>query len=527
MGASLLVAVCMSRLATKDALTCALTVQNRISALPEQQKSIPTLDTVQVVCCMSQLQGPHYTAFGIHESPWQGGEKDQPWEAVDQPVYLLPRTWCSLRGNPRDPKVVSPSGSVPYDVGINLSCGSDPHDRLIPVSCSIEEVVLDHPRKGLSHHGYFVKVKLKRLPQDIAFLKILPTSSPVHSHSHQKLFGHPSGPQSSPYPSQCRALGVSTTSDSDHLSEEAGHLKSHMRELGEATASLERSHDLETHLLKGNRTLQEQSVECEQPKEEYRWLREELNVTRATLPVQCDITIDTPTQTICSEPDGKETGDLAQKKEKGKEERKRREGKSKGEREQEQEPPDREAKDRQKGDKSERGKRAEKDKRKKERESTEGKGRHEGTEPPSRNPTSLYTLLPYLLLPSPLLPITRPSLSLLSLSPLLPLFHPLPSPDVCKSRPSGSGHESFQILPRESQLGAQATLLAKALVSNTREWELLQLSAANMKPELKCSGDDLTTLQMEKTASRDKERVKMLSFQTELVKQLLAEKTFP
>ncbi|KAL5500088.1 hypothetical protein EMCRGX_G011589 [Ephydatia muelleri] len=132
-----------------------------------------------------------------------------------RPVYLLPRTWCSLRGNPRDPKVVSPSGSVPYDVGINLSCGSDPHDRLIPVSCSIEEVVLDHPRKGLSHHGYFMKVKLKRLPQDIAFLKILPTSSPVHSHSHQKLFGHPSGPQSSPYPSQCRALGVSTTSDSD------------------------------------------------------------------------------------------------------------------------------------------------------------------------------------------------------------------------------------------------------------------------------------------------------------------------
>ncbi|KAL5500121.1 hypothetical protein EMCRGX_G011625 [Ephydatia muelleri] len=102
--------------------------------------------------------------------------------------------------------------------GINLSCGSDPHDRLIPVSCSIEEVVLDHPREGLSHHGYFMKVKLKslsRLPQDIAFLKILPTSSPVHSHSHQKLFGHPSGPQSSPYPSQCRALGVSTTSDSD------------------------------------------------------------------------------------------------------------------------------------------------------------------------------------------------------------------------------------------------------------------------------------------------------------------------
>ncbi|KAL5500056.1 hypothetical protein EMCRGX_G011552 [Ephydatia muelleri] len=179
---------------------------------------------------------------------------------------------------------------------------------MIPVSCPIEEVVLDHPREGLSHHGYFVKVKLKRLPQDIAFLKILPTSSPVHSHSHQKLFGHLSGPQSSPYPSQCRALGVSTTSDSDQsdylpsllkmrlgtskssdgrghsLSEEAGHLKSHVRELGEARASLERSHDLETCLLKGNRTLQEQSVECEQPKEEYRWLREELNVTRATLP---------------------------------------------------------------------------------------------------------------------------------------------------------------------------------------------------------------------------------------------------
>ncbi|KAL5500130.1 hypothetical protein EMCRGX_G011656 [Ephydatia muelleri] len=191
-----------------------------------------------------------------------------------------------------------------------------------------------------------------------------------------------------------------------------------MRELGEATASLERSHDLETRLLKGNRTLQEQSVECEQPKEEYRWLREELNVTWATLPVQCDITIDTPTQTICSEPDGKETEDLAQ----------------------------------------------------------------------------------------------------------LATLQAEHGQYVCKSRPSGSGHESFQILPRESQLGAQATLLAKALVSKTREWELLQLSAANMKPELKSSGDDLTTLQMEKTASRDKERVKMLSFQTELVKQLLAEK---
>ena len=45
--------------------------------------------------------------------------------------------------------------------GVNLSCGSDPHDRLIPVSCSIEEVVLDHPREGLSHHGYFVKVGKK------------------------------------------------------------------------------------------------------------------------------------------------------------------------------------------------------------------------------------------------------------------------------------------------------------------------------------------------------------------------------
>ncbi|KAL5500067.1 hypothetical protein EMCRGX_G011566 [Ephydatia muelleri] len=47
------------------------------------------------------------------------------------------------------------------------------------------------------------------------------------------------------------------------LSEEAGHLKSHVRELREATASLERSHDLETRLLKGNRTLQEQSVESQ------------------------------------------------------------------------------------------------------------------------------------------------------------------------------------------------------------------------------------------------------------------------
>eukprot|EP00731_Ephydatia_muelleri_P033275 Em0027g23a len=145
-----------------------------------------------------------------------------------------------------------------------------------------------------------------------------------------------------------------------------------MRELGETTASLEQSHDLETHLLKGNRTLQEQSVECEQPKEEYRWLREELNVTWATLPVQCDITIDTPTQTICSEPDGKETEDLAQ------------------------------------------------------------------------------------------------------------ADHQVVDMKASKSC-------------LEKQLGAQATLLAKAL----------------------------------KTASRDKERVKMLSFQTELVKQLLAEKSFP
>eukprot|EP00731_Ephydatia_muelleri_P011836 Em0006g730a len=132
------------------------------------------------------------------------------------------------------------------------------------------------------------------------------------------------------------------------------HLKSHMRELGEATASLERSHDLETHLLKGNRTLQEQSVEC-----------------------------------------------------------------------------------------------------------------------------------------------------------------------VCTSRPSGGGYESFQIL---HSLVPRSLCWRRLWVSNTREWELLQLSAANMKPELKSSGDDLTTLQMEKTASRDNERVKLLSFQTELVttlKQLL------
>eukprot|EP00731_Ephydatia_muelleri_P011761 Em0006g655a len=61
--------------------------------------------------------------------------------------------------------------------------------------------------------------------------------------------------------------------------------------------------------------------------------------------------------------------------------------------------------------------------------------------------------------------------------------------DVCKSRQSGGGHESFQILPREAQLVAQATLLAKALVSKTREWELLKLSAANMNPELKKSAE--------------------------------------
>eukprot|EP00731_Ephydatia_muelleri_P011878 Em0006g772a len=153
--------------------------------------------------------------------------------------------------------------------------------------------------------------------------------------------------------------GESSDGRGHSLSEEAGHLKSHVRELREATASLERSHDLETRLLKGNRTLQEQSVECEQPKEEYRW------VERGT---EC----------------------------------------------------------------------------------------YQGY-------------------------------------------------NVCTSR-SGGGHESFQILPREAQLGAQATLLVKALMSKTREWELLQLSAANI---------------------RDKERVKLLSFQTELVKQLLAEKSFP
>ncbi|KAL5508920.1 hypothetical protein EMCRGX_G004184 [Ephydatia muelleri] len=76
-------------------------------------------------------------------------------------------------------------------------------------------------------------------------------------------------------------------------------------------------------------------------------------------------------------------------------------------------------------------------------------------------------------------------------------------------------------------MGAQATLREKALVSKTREWELLQLSANKMQSELKSSREELTTLQMEKTATRDKERVELLRFQTELdatKKQLLAEK---
>ena len=75
------------------------------------------------------------------------------------------------------------------------------------------------------------------------------------------------------------------------LQEEAEHLKNHVRKLEEglreATANLERSRDLETRLLMTNRALQEYSVECEQLKEENRRLREELNVTRATVRFSC------------------------------------------------------------------------------------------------------------------------------------------------------------------------------------------------------------------------------------------------
>ena len=48
-----------------------------------------------------------------------------------------------------------------------------------------------------------------------------------------------------------------------------------------------------------------------------------------------------------------------------------------------------------------------------------------------------------------------------------------------------------------AELSAQATLREKALVSKTREWELLQLSAAKWQCELKSSREELTTLQME------------------------------
>ena len=48
-----------------------------------------------------------------------------------------------------------------------------------------------------------------------------------------------------------------------------------------------------------------------------------------------------------------------------------------------------------------------------------------------------------------------------------------------------------------AELGAQATLREKALVSKTREWELLQLSVTKMQSELKSSREELTTLQME------------------------------
>ena len=82
-------------------------------------------------------------------------------------------------------------------------------------------------------------------------------------------------------------------SDGRGLQEEAGHLKNHVRKLEglrEATASQERSCDLETRLLTTNRALQEYSVECEQLKEENGRLREELNDTRATVHLcVCDL----------------------------------------------------------------------------------------------------------------------------------------------------------------------------------------------------------------------------------------------
>ena len=48
-----------------------------------------------------------------------------------------------------------------------------------------------------------------------------------------------------------------------------------------------------------------------------------------------------------------------------------------------------------------------------------------------------------------------------------------------------------------AELGVQATLREKALMSKTREWEVLQLSVAKMQSELKASREELTTLQME------------------------------
>ncbi|KAL5508930.1 hypothetical protein EMCRGX_G004196 [Ephydatia muelleri] len=322
------------------------------------------------------------------------------------------------------------------------------------------------------------------------------------------------------------------------LQEEAGHLKNHMRNLEErlreATASLERSCDLETRLLTTNRALQEYSVECEQLKEENRRLREELNVTRATLPVQCDIVTDKLTQTTRSEPDGDETGDLDQcraqlatlQTEHGQcvssleGSQKELASLRKGRQQLEQEV----ATLRQEHQRALREQDAQHQNaytllRDKMNEQLVGerRGRKNAEEEWVERVRSVRETLE----------LEVNSLKYQLSSQLMTLEQ---SKEMCAraDRQLADMKASNASLEKQvAELGAQATLREKALVSKTREWELLQLSATKMQSELKSSREELTTLQMEKTATRDKERVELLRFQTELdatKKQLLAEK---
>ncbi|KAL5499532.1 hypothetical protein EMCRGX_G010967 [Ephydatia muelleri] len=78
----------------------------------------------------------------------------------------------------------------------------------------------------------------------------------------------------------------------------------------------------------------------------------------------------------------------------------------------------------------------------------------------------------------------------------------------------------LEVKPLKYQLSSQ--------LNSTRR--CMQEQTIRLESERKSSKDELTSLQMEKTAARDKEKVELLSFPTELVatiKQLLAEMSFP